>query len=94
MYYEDRNRQEDIIVDNVIVYEVEEAKQGKKKKPFFKQVALTVVTGLVCGAIGAGSMIGYQELVVFCILSSDVRLSCTIWRLSLASCSTLYARYS
>ena len=61
MYYEDRDRREDIIVDNVIVYEVEEAKQGKKKKPFFKQVALTVVTGLVCGAIGAGSMIGYQE---------------------------------
>ena len=60
MYYEDRNRREDIIVDNVIVYDAEQSKQ-KKKKPFFKQVALTVVTGLLCGAIGAGSMIGYQE---------------------------------
>ena len=65
MYYEDRDRREDIIVDNVIVYDVEEPKQEKKKKPFFKQVALTVVTGVLCGAIGAGSMIGYQEYRVY-----------------------------
>ena len=65
MYYDERDRQNEIIVDNVIVYDAEETKQEKKKKPFFKQVALTVVTGVLCGAIGAGSMIGYQEYRVY-----------------------------
>ena len=61
MYYEDRDRREDIIVDNVIVYDVNEQKQSTKKKPFLGRMALTVVTGVLCGAIGAGSVLGYQE---------------------------------
>ena len=31
MYYEDRERQNEIIVDNVIVYDAEQSKQEKKK---------------------------------------------------------------
>ena len=51
---------EDIIIENVVVQDVEETRK-KKKKTWIGKMALSVMTGTLCGVVAAGSVIGYQD---------------------------------
>ena len=61
MYYEERDRQDDIIVDNVVILDANDAKKSKKRKSFLSRMGMSVIAGVLCGAVVAGSLIGYQE---------------------------------
>ena len=61
MYYEERDRQDDILVENVVILDAKDKKKGKKQKTLLSRMAMSVVAGVLCGAVVAGSLIGYQE---------------------------------